>query len=167
MRQVSVNEIANIVFDNISKGFFLNTSNGKVDNTMTIGWGGLQFMHRKQCFLVPVRKSRYSYELLNQNPYFTISIPLQELKEQIKVAGTLSGRDVDKWQGYGITKAPAQNVNVPIVKECGLHLECRVISYADMQHESLTEDNRKACYPNGDLHRFYIGEIVACYYAEN
>lgn len=166
MKQIKPNEISSIVFDNIAGGFFLNTSNGTQDNTMVIGWGGLQFMHGRQCFLVPVRPSRHTYKLLNENGYFTISIPLHNMIEQIKFAGTQSGRDVDKWQGHGLSKAPAQIVNVPIVAECELHIECKVISYADMREEALDEDTRRRCYPYGDLHRFYMGEILTCYYSK-
>ncbi len=166
MRQVKANELSAIVFDQIASGFFLNTGNGTENNTMIIGWGGLQFIHGRQCFLVPVRESRHTYKLLNENGYFTISIPLHDMKEQIKFAGTISGRDVDKWQGHGITKAEAQIVNVPIVEECELHIECKVISQADMLDAALESETRARCYPKGDLHRLYMGEILSCYYTK-
>ncbi len=166
MKKVEVKEIANIVFEKIPKGFFLTTGNGSVNNTMTIGWGGLQVMHSKDCFLVPVRESRYTYSLLNQNPYFTISIPLHDMKEQLKFAGTKSGRDTNKWLNHGLSSQKSQVVNIPIVKECELHLECKVISFADMVDESIEKATRSRNYPDGNLHRFYIGEIVACYYTD-
>ncbi len=165
MKDVNISDVAQLVYDNIEKGFFLNSSNGNgIDNTMIIGWGGLLTMHSEKVFLVPVRHSRYTYQLLNNNAYFTVSIPLHPMKDAIKIAGTKSGRDINKFDNINITKANAQVVNVPIVKECELHFECQVISQADMMPQTVVDATINRCYPVGDYHTFFVGKILKCYY---
>lgn len=166
MKNINISEISQYIIENIGKGFFLNSSDGNIDNTMIIGWGGPLIMHSVDAFVVAVRPSRFTYELLNKNPYFTISIPLHDMKEQIKIAGSKSGRDIHKFGTEGLTAEKAKSVNVPIVKECGLHIECKIISYADMQDESIEDRTRKLYYADGDLHRFYIGKILEVYYTD-
>lgn len=166
MTEVNINEISEYIISNIKKGFFLNSSDGTNDNTMIIGWGGPLVMHSVQAFMIAVRYSRYTYDLLSKNPYFTISIPLHDMNEQIKLAGTKSGRDISKFDTNGLNSQKALVVNVPIVKECELHIECKIISYADMEDKSIDESTRERCYPNGDLHRFYIGKILKAYYTD-
>lgn len=166
MKEINISDISQYIIENVKQGFFLNSSDGKNDNTMIIGWGGPLVMHGVEAFIVAVRESRYTYELLNNNPYFTVSIPLHDMKEQIKLAGTLSGRDIKKFGTKGLSGAKAQLVNVPIVEECELHIECKIISYANMIDESIESDTRKRYYPSGDIHRFYVGKILKVYFTD-
>jgi len=52
------------------------------------------------------------------------------------------------------------------VKECGLQIECVPFGRVDQQSENLTPDVLDRCYPNGDLHTFFLGKIVRCYYTD-
>ena len=49
-----------------------------------------------------------------------------------------------------------------IIKECPLYLECKVVYKQGMDVRSLDPKIQEACYPEGDLHMMYFGEIVAC-----
>ncbi|NMD37327.1 MAG: flavin reductase family protein [Christensenellaceae bacterium] len=165
MKDVNISDVAQLVYDNIQNGFFLNSSDGEGnDNTMIIGWGGLLTMHGEKVFLVPVRHSRYTYQLLKNNGYFTVSIPLHPMNEAIKIAGTKSGRDISKFDNKNISKAKAQIVNVPIVKECELHFECQIISQADMMPKTVVDETANCYYSTGDYHTFFVGKILKCYY---
>ncbi|MEJ0046191.1 MAG: flavin reductase [Rhodospirillales bacterium] len=39
----------------------------------------------------------------------------------------MSGRDVDKFEKFGLTPVPARQVAPPLVAECFANLECKVI----------------------------------------
>jgi flavin reductase (DIM6/NTAB) family NADH-FMN oxidoreductase RutF len=41
--------------------------------------------------------------------------------------GNFSGRDVDKFERFGLTPVPAGRVAPPLVAECFANLECKVI----------------------------------------
>lgn len=166
MREVMYNEYANEVLQAVSKGAFLSVSAEGVDNTMTIGWGAVSFMWRKPVFVAMVRYSRYTYELLEKTDTFTVSVPFasrDDLREALKICGTLSGRDCDKWQQAGITKLPANKVKAPLVGECDLHYECKIIGKTSLQPGMLEDAIEKQFYSNDDYHVLYYGEILGTY----
>ena len=41
--------------------------------------------------------------------------------------GNCSGREVDKFERFGLTPAPAQCVAAPLIAECFANLECKVV----------------------------------------
>jgi flavin reductase (DIM6/NTAB) family NADH-FMN oxidoreductase RutF len=73
-----------------------------------------------------VGTKRYSRRLLEDTPEFVINIPSAELLRSVWICGTKSGRDVDKFEEAGLTRAPAEEVSVPLIAECMGWLECRV-----------------------------------------
>ncbi|MDD3213277.1 MAG: flavin reductase family protein [Eubacteriales bacterium] len=167
MKEVSFTEIAGIVIKQMRNGgVFLTTSDGTVNNVMTIGWGGPNVFFNQPCFIAPVRKSRYSYRILQKNAAFTVSVPLHDMKEQLAVAGSKSGRDMDKFSGHGMTAAPAQAVNVPIVAECELHIECEPMGTLTQSADTLPQDVLDRFYASRDMHTFFLGKVVKCYYTK-
>ncbi len=144
-------------------GVFLSVG-GETPNTMTIGWGSIGFYWGKPVFTVVVRPSRHSYDMLIKSGEFTVSVPTSDaLKPLLGFAGGVSGRDVNKFQGHGLTAAPAQKVGAPIVAECGLHFECKLLLQQDMTPNRMDAEVQKRAYPDGDYHTMFFGEIVACY----
>lgn len=164
MQEVMYNEYAKEVIESISKGAFLNVSADGIDNTMTIGWGAVSYMWRKPVFIAMVRYSRYTYDLLEKADAFTISVPLNvDLKEALKICGTSSGRDGDKWKKAGLTKLPASKVIAPLVAECDFHYECKIIGKMPMQPGMIDADLQSKFYGEGDYHVLYYGEILGTY----
>ena len=124
-----------------------------------------------------VREGRYTRELLDENPEFTINVPMGDYdKNIIAICGSKSGRDIDKVVEAGLTLVEAQEVSVPAIKEFPLTLECKVIYRQPQELELLPEEIVKRSYPqdvpstnpmaNKDFHVTYYGEIVAAYIAE-
>ena len=165
MKEINYNDVLGILNEKLANGgVFFNVNGEKGPNTMTIGWAYMGTSWRKNIFIAIIRPQRYSYELVEKTGEFTVSIPTTDpLKKQLGFAGTESGRDVDKFDGHGLTAAPAQKVNAPIVKECGLHIECRVVSKQLLSGEFMQADVHDRCYPADDYHMLYFGEVVACY----
>ncbi len=144
-------------------GVFLNVG-GEKPNTMTIGWGWMGPSWGKEIFITMVRPQRYTHDLLMSAGEFTVSVPtVSALRKELAFAGTKSGRDVNKFEGHGLTAIPAQHVNAPIIAECGLHFECRTVLTQPMDGSRLNEDILRSCYPDHDYHTLFFGEIVDCY----
>ena len=142
-------------------GIFLNTM-GEKANTMVIGWGGINFFWGKPIFLVPVRASRYTYPNIDASGIFTISVPMdRDMKKALVFCGTKSGREFDKFKEGGLTQVPGKFINVPIIGECSLHYECRVIYKQPMDPISLNQKIDDRFYP--DYHTMFYGEILASY----
>lgn len=146
------------------QGAFLTVKHGDSTNTMTISWGNIGFEWNKPIFTVLVRKSRYTYGLIEKSNEFTVSIPLSEnLKKELLYCGTKSGRDVDKFQQCNLKLEDGKSVGVPIIADCDIHYECKVVYKQEMNPELLDVSIKKSSYRDEDYHTIYYGEIVNCY----
>jgi flavin reductase (DIM6/NTAB) family NADH-FMN oxidoreductase RutF len=144
-------------------GLFLTTKGEKL-NTMVIGWGGINVYFRRPVFIVPVRLSRFTHQLIEGSSCFTVSVPREgELKKALSFCGSKSGRDYDKFTECGLTAVPGRNCDVPVIGECALHYECEIIYSQHMDEEKLKEEVDREIYPNSVYHTFYFGQILDCY----
>ena len=132
-------------------------------NAMTIGWGTVGIIWGKPIFIVLVRPSRHTYSLIEYMDDFTVNVPTPELADKVLYFGTVSGRDQDKFKAKGLTAIPGTKVKSPIIKECAIHYECKVVHKNDVIPNELVEEIRNGSYPQGDFHRVYFGEILAVY----
>lgn len=147
-----------------TEGAFLTVKNGDKTNTMTISWGNVGFEWGRPIFTVLVRKSRYTHEFIEQNGEFTVSIPFdKKMKKALAICGTKSGRDIDKEKDGNVKFVDGKSVTVPIVNDCNLYYECKVVYKQDMNPELLDKEIKKGSYAEGDYHTFYYGEIVNTY----
>lgn len=55
-----------------------------------------------------------------------IAIPSRLLASKVVKLGNTSGRDIDKFDAFGLTPRPAKKVTAPLVAECFANLECKV-----------------------------------------
>lgn len=166
IKEINYADYANKAVEILSKGAFLSTCADGKNNTMTIAWGSIGFMWGKPEFTIMVRKSRHTHENLMKNPEFTVSIPLNEMKEALRICGTTSGRDHDKFAAAALTAKAGQKVNAPIVKGAGLHFECRVVYQHDMDGNHLTPSVAGKWYGDNDWHTLYYAEIINAYIEE-
>ena len=134
--------------------------NGK-PNAMTIGWGTIGIIWGKPIFVVLVRPSRFTYGLIEQTGDFTVNVPPEELAEAVAFCGSASGRDVDKFKEKNLTAAPGKKVKSPIIEECLVHYECKMVHKNDVLKEELASEIQSSSYPTGDYHRIYFGEILS------
>ncbi|MGD0093165.1 MAG: flavin reductase family protein [Planctomycetota bacterium] len=92
-----------------------------------------------------IMPSRYSYELIKQCGEFTVNIPTADMTEAVDRCGSVSGRKVgNKFAYAGLTAVPATLVKPPIVAECPINLECKLVDII----------------PAGD-HDLFRGRVVA------
>lgn len=151
--------------DRLSRGGVLLTT--KADdkiNTMTIGWGSISNYWGKPVVIVPVRKSRYTHELIEKSNEFTLSVPkFNELAKQLAYCGSNSGRDVDKFTECNLDIAKSKSIDTPIIKQAYLHYECKILSKVDMTDEHMQKDICDKWYVTNDYHTLYFGEITKCY----
>ncbi len=158
----------------VSKCAFITTRSGDKVNSMAIGWGTMGILWRKPVFIAYVRNSRFTREMLDRSPEFTVNVPTGPYDKGIfKVFGSQSGRDVDKVSASGVTLVDGEKVSVPGIRELPMTLECKVL-YRQPQDVSLIPEDIKAMfYPHKDVpgthdsdtddHIAYIGEIVSAY----
>jgi flavin reductase (DIM6/NTAB) family NADH-FMN oxidoreductase RutF len=129
-------------------------------NTMTIGWGTPGVIWGRPIFSVLVRPSRFTFDNIEATGRFVVSVPTAEMHEVCMHCGTASGRDEDKLAACRLTTAPGQAVDVPLIEQCIMHYECRVVHRNDVIDSQLDAAVRSDCYGAGNLHRVYYGQIL-------
>lgn len=162
--EIQFNEYSERMLEQLRKGAFFTTKVNEKVNTMTIAWGGINVVWNKSIFVAYVRYSRDSYKMVEQAKEFTISVPLdQDMKKELSFCGTKSGRDYDKIKECDLLLAEGRTVKTPILADCSLHYECKVIYQQAMEPNSVLEEVKDRYYSNNDYHVIYYGEITDSY----
>ena len=66
------------------------------------------------------------------------------------ICGVKSGRNVDKFAETGLTPEPATHVQAPLIKECPVNLECKVLGVISL-----------------GSHDLFIGDVLAMHAEED
>ena len=94
-------------------------------NIITLAWAGT-LCSEPPLVGIGVRPGRHSYGLLKETGEFVVNLPRTTQVRWTDYCGEVSGRDVDKWAACGFTPAPGTEVQVPLIAECPVNIECRV-----------------------------------------
>ena len=98
---------------------------------------------------IAIAKPRYSHQLISATREYVVNLPTAGMVEVVDRCGTVSGRNVDKFADLHLTPVPADKVRPPLIGECPISIECRVIGIQEI----------------GD-HDLFLGEAVAEHVAE-
>lgn len=129
-------------------------------NLMTIAWGTLGELWSKPVVTVYVSTSRYTYEYMERNDYFTITHFPASMREKLQYLGTASGRDEDKVKGADLT-VEFTDLGNPIFAEADLAIECKKIYAEQFKADKMPLERRQWHEESGTgIHVMYVGEIV-------
>lgn len=120
--------------------------NGRA-NYLNVSYSGI--VNRDPAMIsISINKSHYTCNAIKENKTFSINIPSLNMLEVTDYCGIVSGKEVDKSKlfdtFYGILE------NAPMIQECPINIECRVISELDFDGSNIT----------------YIGEVIESYTEE-
>ncbi len=101
--------------------------------------------------MVGIRPQAHTFKLILKSREFGINLPQKEQIDVVRVCGSVSARDEDKFQKTGLTPMKGTVINSVLVADCPVNLECRVV------HEVQFEGS----------HRWFVGEVVAAHIAED
>jgi len=76
---------------------------------------------------IGARPATYSNGLIRSSGEFVINFPTTDIVDKVDFCGTRSGRNVNKFAETGLTQEPATYVKPPLIKECPVNLECKVL----------------------------------------
>ena len=152
------------VFEAVGKDWFLLTAGTEEGgfNFMTASWGQMGILWNKPSVTCYVRHSRRTYEFMEQQETFTLTFFGQEQRDALRFCGSHSGRDCDKVKETGLHPVTLDGGAVSF-EEAKMVLVCRKRFAADVPLDDLPADVRQSFYGDSDLHRLYIGEILAMY----
>ncbi len=128
-------------------------------NMLTVSWGQTGVLWNRPVATVYARPQRYTKRFLDAGDVFALSFFGEESRAALKFCGSASGRTSDKKHVPGLT--PAFRDGAVVFEEARLVLICRTLYRAPLLAEGFTDPAvPAACYPAGDYHTAYTGEIV-------
>jgi flavin reductase (DIM6/NTAB) family NADH-FMN oxidoreductase RutF len=131
-------------------------------NFMTVNWGMVGELWFKDAVTVYVRHSRHTFKYMDTQPLFAISILKPGHEKALSIAGSKSGRDMNKVEATGLT--PVFLDGSIAFEEAEYVIIAKRLFQADIDYNAI-EDAAviTKAYANGDPHRMYIGEILSVY----
>ncbi len=93
---------------------------------------------------IGVHPARYSHKFLKEHPEFVINIPKSDQTKILDGCGVKSGRDINKWKQFGLTKEKGDVVSTPMIKEFPFNMECKIVATQKL-----------------GSHTVFFGEVVA------
>lgn len=145
-----------------SSGVFV-TCGIKKSNVMTTHWGCMGALWNREVFLLPVRGSKLSYEIIRENGSFAISVPMKDMRNEIALCDHISGYFVNKFEELHLHPKRARKIDAYVLGECGLIVECRVAAAVDLTKDAVTPELNSEMYSFKDYHTLFIGEVVDAY----
>jgi flavin reductase (DIM6/NTAB) family NADH-FMN oxidoreductase RutF len=112
-------------------------------NFMTAAWCGI-VASTPPAISVGVRPERYTLKGITAQRTFSINIPSAGIVEEVDYCGIYSGHKVDKSQIFSVAYGKLKTA--PLIQECPVNLECRVIHSLEL-----------------GSHVLFIGEITETY----
>ena len=70
---------------------------------------------------------RFCHSLIKGTNEFVLNIPTPDLTEAIFKVGTTHSNGVDKFAANGLTPIPGSTIGAPLIAECFMNIECKVI----------------------------------------
>ena len=121
--------------------------NGK-PNAMTAAWIA-NICAEPPTVVVGIRDNRYTFELMEKSGCFGVNIPNSKIVKETDYFGVVSGRDTDKFEETGLTVFEGKEVKVPLILECPINVECKIIKIVKI-----------------GSHSAFFGEVLKVYYDE-
>ena len=112
-------------------------------------------------------KSEWFDWFLKQVDEFSVNVPTQDMAGAVAFCGSVSGRDSDKFAQAQLTPVRAEEISVPVIEQCPVNFQCKVIHKTDMINGAVPPDIKKTFYPSDDYHRIYFGQIMGSYVSED
>ena len=94
-------------------------------NIMTMGWHMVMEFQPSQVGCI-ISSANHSFEMIRNSRQCVINIPTEDIASTMVKIGNSSGRDIDKFDAFGLTPQPGTHVRAPLIAECYANFECRL-----------------------------------------
>jgi len=132
-------------------GLIVSVDENNKPNVMTAG-EVFNISLKDPCIIgIALRKATYTHGLICKSKEFTVNFPTVAILDKMDLVGFLSGRDgIDKFKEAGLTQLSSERVSSPIIAECPVNLECKMLSVTEV----------------GD-HDLFLGEVLMMHVDED
>lgn len=95
-------------------------------NVMTQSWHLMMEFEPPLVGLV-LSERNHSFRAFKKTEECVLNIPTEKLIDAVVGCGNTSGRSVDKFKKYSLTRRPAEFVQAPLLEDCFASFECKVV----------------------------------------
>lgn len=120
-----------------------NKQDRSTDNIIPISWAGILENKPDPLVYVSIGNRKYSANIIQETGEFGICIATVDMIKKVDICGHTHGDKVDKFQLVDLTKVDAKNINVSLIKECPILMECVVNNIIEVK-----------------FHKIFIGKIL-------
>ena len=71
--------------------------------------------------------ANHSFEMIRRSKECVINIPEVKLASKVVDIGNTSGREIDKFDKFGLTAEQGEKVKAPLIAECFANYECKLV----------------------------------------
>lgn len=104
----------------------VSSAHGNETNIMTMGWHMVMEFQPSLVGCI-ISSANHSFEMIRKSRQCAINIPTEDIAAKVVKIGNSSGRDMDKFDAFGLTAAPGTHVRAPLIVECYANFECRLV----------------------------------------
>jgi len=105
-------------------------------NFMAVAWGGIA-NGEPPMISVAVRHQRYTLQGIRQTLTFSVNVPTSSMVKETDYCGIVSGSSIDKVEVCKFKVFYGKANNVPLIEQCPINLECKVVHILDLGSHSL------------------------------
>lgn len=105
-------------------------------NFMAAAWAGI-VCGEPPMIAVGIRHQRYTHQGIRQNMTFSVNVPSVDLIKEADYCGIISGSTVNKAEACRFEVFYGKLGNAPLIGQCPVNLECRVVHILDLGSHSL------------------------------
>ncbi len=116
-------------------------------NFMTAAWCAIA-SYGPPAVSVAIRKQRHTLKGIRDHGTFSINVPSTNLAKKVDYCGLYSGKSRDKSKTF--TAFRGELKTAPLIEECPLNLECKVLHYLEL-----------------GTHTLVVGQIIETFINEN
>ncbi|MEN6402554.1 MAG: flavin reductase family protein [Armatimonadia bacterium] len=147
MREVPVEEAVKLKYPEWVMFVLTRDEDGKPD-IMPAGWCMI-CNSNPLMMAVAVGFGRYTHRTMEETGEFVLAWPGVGQEKLIEQTGSTTGRDINKFEEFGLEEIPTSEVAAPIISGLAVALECEVVSQLELEDHSI-----------------FVGQVVAAHVAD-
>jgi len=122
----------------ISSGTVLNTEDGVEDGFNVFSLNRISSCNAEPPMMaISIRPGRASHDIIDRLGDFVVNIPWPAMEIVSDFVGTTTIRETDKWAETGLTRLEPTLVQAPLLAECPVNIECRVVERVRLPSHTL------------------------------
>jgi flavin reductase (DIM6/NTAB) family NADH-FMN oxidoreductase RutF len=85
---------------------------------------------------IAIAHSRHTHGLLDTEREFVVNVPDAHMVDAVRLCGSISGRDQDKFDAAGLVREPSSVVRAVSIARCRAKIECKVDKTVDFEERT-------------------------------